>query len=419
MNRTRTTARVVALGATLSIALTACGGGGGGFDGDKKSGTAAASQSGPVTLKMLVASSTDTELGAVKKATEAWAKKTGNTVQVQTTSDLPTEIAKGFAGGTPNDLFYVDPMMLGTYAEAGNLYAYGDQVESVGYVDSLKKQFTYDGKFQCAPKDFSTLGLVINEDLWKKAGMTDADIPKDWAGLEKAAKKLTSGSVTGLVVNPEYQRLGAFMAQAGGKMVSDDGKTATVNSAENKAGLDEAQKMLKDGSMKFSKQVDAGWGGEALIKGKAAMVIEGNWIRGALAKDAPNMKIKVAELPTGPKGKGTMTFTNCWGIAAKSKNQAAAVDLVKFLGSDDQQLAAAKAFGVMPSTKSALEKYKSATPQDAGFYAGADYATGVPTSQGFDQVLKDFNASLESLASADTKKLLDTAQKNAEASLKN
>ena len=418
MNRKRSTARVVALGATLSIALTACGGGGGGFD-DKKSGSAPASQSGPVTLKMLVASSTDTELGAVKKATEAWAKKTGNKVEVQTASDLPTEIAKGFAGGNPSDLFYVDPMMLGTYAQAGNLYAYGDQVDSVGYVDSLKKQFTYDGKFQCAPKDFSTLGLVINEDLWKKAGMTDADVPKDWAGLEKAAKKLTSGNVTGLVLNPEYQRLGTFMAQAGGKLVSDDGKTATVNSPENKAGLDEAQKMLKDGSMKFSKQVDAGWGGEALIKGKAAMVIEGNWIRGALAKDAPNMKIKVAELPSGPKGKGTMTFTNCWGIAAKSKNQAAAVDLVKFLGTDEQQLDAAKAFGVMPATKSALAKYKSDTPQDAGFLAGADYATGVPTSQGFDQVLKDFNASLEGLSNANTKSLLDTAQKNAAASLKN
>ncbi len=35
-----------------------------------------------------------------------------------------------------------------------------------------------------------------------------------------------------------------------------------------KAGLDEAQKMLKSGSMKYAKQVDAGWGGEAIGKAR-------------------------------------------------------------------------------------------------------------------------------------------------------
>ena len=76
--------------------------------------------------------------------------------------------------------------------------------------------FTYDGKLYCAPKDYSTLGLVINTDLWAKAGLTDADIPKDWAGLETVAKKLTKGKVTGLVIGNDINRSGAFMVQAGG-----------------------------------------------------------------------------------------------------------------------------------------------------------------------------------------------------------
>ena len=48
--------------------------------------------------------------------------------------------------------------------------------------------FTYDGKFYCAPKDFSTLALEINTDLWTKAGLTDADIPKDWAGSRRSPR---------------------------------------------------------------------------------------------------------------------------------------------------------------------------------------------------------------------------------------
>ncbi|WP_392466143.1 extracellular solute-binding protein [Arsenicicoccus cauae] len=411
---TRTTV-VVSLAATTALALGACGGGA--FDAAPSS-SAPASQSGPATLRMLVGVSNDVELGAVRKATEAWAAKTGTTVQVTGTAKLPEELAKGFAGGSPADLFYLEPAQVGTFAKAGNLYAYGDQLTGLDYVPSLKDTFTIDGKLQCAPKDFSTLALVINEELWAKAGLTDADVPQDWAGLERVAARLTQGSQTGLVISPELQRVGAFMTQAGGWVLSPDGRTATVDSPENLAGLTEAQKLLRGGAMKFSKQVDAGWGGEALVKRKAAMTIEGNWIRGALAKDAPDLKVKVAELPAGPKGKGTLMFTNCWGIAAKSKNQAAAVDLVKFLGQDVQQLSAAQAFGVMPSTTSAMAKYQAATPADAAFVAGAEYGKGMPTTPGFDAVIADANAKIESLATGDPKAILTQMQGNAEAALK-
>jgi multiple sugar transport system substrate-binding protein len=278
--------------------------------------------------------------------------------------------------------------------------------------------YTYDGKLQCAPKDFSTLALVINTDLWTKAGLTDADVPKDWAGLEAAAKKLTSGKVTGLVVSGEWARLGVFMRQAGGWVVSEDGKSVTADSSENAAGLTEAQKLLKSGSMKYAKQVDAGWGGEALGKGKAAMTIEGNWIRGALKNDFPNVKAKIVELPAGPAGKGTLLFSNCWGIAAKSKNQAAAVDLVKSLTSVDQQMAFAKAFGVMPSTTEGAKQYAAAFPDDAAFAAGGDYGTGPVNLPGFDPVMAAFNTDLEQLASKDPKSILATLQKNGDAALK-
>jgi multiple sugar transport system substrate-binding protein len=54
------------------------------------------------------------------------------------------------------------------------------------------------------------------------------------------------------------------------------------------------------------------------------MTIEGNWIRGAMKNDYPDVAYTVAELPEGPAGKGTLLFTQCWGIAAESPDQAAA-----------------------------------------------------------------------------------------------
>ena len=401
--------------ATTSLGLAACGGGGGGFT---QGGSTAQQSSGHAALTVLIGTSGDAETAAVKAAAAAWSTTTGNTAQGVVASDLNQQLGQGFAGGTPPDVFYADAARIGDFAKAGNLYAYGEQLKSAGFLDSLVKTYTYDGVLQCAPKDFSTLALVINTDLWAKAGLTDADIPKDWAGLERVATKLTSGGVTGLVVNGEWARLGVFLRQAGGWVVNEDGTAVTADTAQNVAGLAEAQKMLKSGSMKYSKQVDAGWGGEALGKGKAAMTIEGNWIRGALTKDYPSIKAKAVELAAGPAGKGTLLFSNCWGIAAKSSHQAAAVDLVKSLTSVQQQLAFAKAFGVMPSTTEGVSQYAAAFPDDAAFAAGGAYGTGPVNLPGFDPVMSAFNTDLEQLATKDPRTILSSLQKNGTAALK-
>ena len=414
MSRKTTTAAAAAC-LTGALVLSACGGGG--FSGGTNAPQATAK--GPVKLTVMIGSSGDAETNAVKKATEAWAKKTGNTVEVIAASDLGQQLGQAFASTTPPDVFYTDASKVGTFAKAGNLYAYGDQVKDAGFLPALVKAFTYDDKFYCAPKDYSTLALEINTDLWSKAGLTDADIPKDWAGLEAVAKKLTSGKVTGLVIGDDINRSGAFIKQAGGWIVSEDGKTMTADSAPAKAGLAEVQKMMKDGVLKFSKNTNpsTGWGGEALGKGVAAMTIEGNWISGA-KKDFPNLKYKVVELPAGPAGKGTLLFSNCWGIAAKSPNQAQSVDLVKSLITTDQQMAFADAFGVMPSTEEGAKAFAAKFPDQQAFVAGGQYAQGPVNLPGFDEVITKFNSQLATLGKGgDPNAWLAELQKNGTAAL--
>ena len=64
-------------------------------------------------------------------------------------------------------------------------------------------------------------------------GLTAKNYPKTWAQLAAVAKKLTRNGQVGLCTNPEFHRLGVFMVQNGGWLVSKNGKTATVNSAAN------------------------------------------------------------------------------------------------------------------------------------------------------------------------------------------
>ncbi len=317
------------------------------------------------------------------------------------------------SASTP-DLFYLAPEALAGYAENGSIQPYGDELANKDdFYPSLVENFTLDGEFYCAPKDFSTLALIINTDLWAEAGLTDADIPTDWDSLAAAAQRLTTDGQVGLAFGAEYQRLGAFMAQAGGGLLVDG--QAVANSPENVEALTYVQSHLTDGSFAFAADIGAGWGGEAFGTGAAAMVIEGNWITGTLTNDYPDVNYTVAELPAGPAGQGTLQFTNCWGMAADSADQDSALELVEYLTGTDQQLTFSEAFGPMPSIESAAATWTDENPELAAFLAGAEYAQFPPTIAGAAEVISDFNAQLESLATGDPQTILDSVQSNLEA----
>ncbi|MEV6424852.1 extracellular solute-binding protein [Streptomyces sp. NPDC051662] len=406
---TRTAAAAALVTCAALLAATGCSSN---FDSGKDQAQDKAEKQ---KLTVLIATSGDAETQAVKAAAASYAKKSGNTVTVEVAKDMNQQLAQSFAGHKPPDVFYVNSDQFANYAKGGSLYAYGDQISDASdFSEQLLSSFSYDGKQVCLPKDTSTLGLAINSDLWKKAGLTEKDYPKSWQDLQSVADKLTTNGVTGLVTSDEYQRLGVFMKQAGGWLTDADQKKMTADTPENAEGLAFVQSMLKSGSMKFAKQVDTSWGGEALGKGKAAMTIEGNWLDGGMKLDYPDVKYAIAPLPAGPKGEGTLAFSTCWGVAADSTHQAASVDLVKHLASAEQQIAFADAFGVMPSRTSALKTYAEKTPHAKAWVDGSAYAQGPVTIAGFDKVASQFNTDLQSLRTADPKKILADLQRNGE-----
>ncbi|MFE4362241.1 extracellular solute-binding protein [Kitasatospora xanthocidica] len=415
MATSRTLAAAAVCAAVALGAVTGCSSSGGFGDS-----TAKQSSGGKQDLTVLIATSGEAETAAVKAATAAWAQQTGNTVTVQIASNINQQLGQALAGGTPPDLFYVNSDQFANYAKGGSLYAYGDQIpDAADFSEQLRKAFSNDGKLTCLPKDSSTLGLAINTDLWKQAGLTEADYPTTWQQLSDDAAKLTKDGVTGLVTAPDYQRVGALLKEAGGWITDPEQKTMTADSPANKQALEYLQSMMKAGSAKYVAEVDAGWGGEALGKGKAAMTIEGNWLKGAMAKDFPNVPYKVLPLPAGPAGPGTLAFSNCWGIAAKSTHQAAGVDLVKHLTSADQQLEFSKAFGVMPSRTSALATYAQQYPESKAWVDGVATSQPPVTIAGFNQVLTQFNTDLQSLKTGDPAAVLGSLQRNGEQALKN
>jgi multiple sugar transport system substrate-binding protein len=375
-------------------------------------------QSGPAELEVLIGSSGQAETDAVQQAAAAWAEATGNKATVVPAQDLAQQLGQAFAGSNPPDVFYVDAGRFADYAKAGALLPYGDEIEDADdFYASLREAFTWDGQLYCIPKDFSTIAMQINTDLWAQAGLTEDDVPTTWEELRSAAERLKAANITPIVIGDTRDRIGAFMVQAGGWIVNEDGTEATGDSPENLQALEYVKGLITDGLAVYPRDIDTGWGGEAFGKQLAAITFEGNWIKGALQNDFPDVKYTVHEMPAGPKGKGTLSFTVCWGISAKTQYREQAIDFVRHMVSAEQQIKFTEAFGVMPSRSSLRDEYLKQFPNDEAFIAGAEYAQGPVKAPKMDSVLSDFDSGLQQLATTDPKALLESLHDNTEAAL--
>jgi multiple sugar transport system substrate-binding protein len=416
--------RMPALIAGAAFLLTACGSG---FESAEPASSASAATgsaeaSAPAEpgadLTILIGSSGDAETDAVNDLVAEWSAESGVNAEVVVASDLNQQLSQGFSSNNPPDLFYLSTDQMAAYAATDSLEPYAESLSNADdFYPNLREAFTFDGQFMCAPKDFSTLALIINSDMWAEAGLTDDDIPTTWEELTSVAELLTTDDHVGLAYGPEVQRIGVFMAEAGGAFIDDDGTTAVVDSPENAEALQYVKDQMAAGTFSYSSDLGAGWGGEAFGNGLAAMVIEGNWIAGAMTNDFPDVNYVVAELPEGPAGPGTIQYTNCWGIAALSDNIPGATSLVEHLTSPESQLAAAEAFGVMPSVASAAKDWKAAFPEFAAFIDGAEYAINLPSQPGTGDVIGDFNAQLETLSSTEPETILASVQQSLQAAL--
>src|SRR3989449_4028779 len=188
--------------------------------------------------------------------------------------DYETVLKTNLAAGTEADVFYADIFWIDSLMKTGKLLALDDLMAKSGtkkedFVSSLINAFSYNGKVYGIPKDFNTLGLVYNKDLFKAASVAEPTNDWTWTDLSAAAKKLTTGSVVGLSLPADAARFMPFLWQAGGGR-------ADINHAAGQAATDFFTSFeAEDSVSKLPSELGMGWAGEAFEKGRAAMVFEG------------------------------------------------------------------------------------------------------------------------------------------------
>ncbi len=350
-------------------------------------------------------SSSDAENKALTDQVDAFMKANPDIkVTVSFSPSYDDTMQTAFASGTYPEVFYVDSSKLPDWAEAGVVAPAGDNVEKQDDIyPSLIEAFTYKDTFYCPAKDYSTMTLQYNKDLFDAAGVEYPTADWKWEDLKAAAEKLTGEnkdgkSVLGLVEPAELPRWLPFLYQAGGSIFDKDGNL-TINSEEAKTALDFYVGLVTDGFAGAPSAVDAGWGGEAFGNGRVAMAMEGNWVINYLKEQFPDLKWGVAPLPAGPVGQATMAFTVCYGVAANAKDAKAeaAWKLVNFLtGEEGAKVVAETSFGVMPGRISAGDTWlKRFGDEMKPFVDGAEYAHKWQLPVGFQPFIGAFNDNIQ------------------------
>ncbi len=90
----------------------------------------------------------------------------------------------------------------------------------------MNEIYNHEGKQYAVPKDFDTIGLWYNKNLFDEANLSYPDESWDWDDLYEAAKVLTNDQVYG-ILTPLHNQEGYynFVYQNGGTIITDDKKS--------------------------------------------------------------------------------------------------------------------------------------------------------------------------------------------------
>ncbi|QDO50237.1 ABC transporter substrate-binding protein [Streptomyces sp. RLB3-5] len=371
----RKVATALAASASLALLTTACTG--------QSSSGASDDASKNTTINFWHAWSAPGEIAGVK-ALVAGSEKTHPNIHVNIvanmTDDKINQALRSGGDKAPDVISSFTTNNVGKFCSSGALVDLNPFFKKAGidpattFPKAMNEYTQFDGNRCTVPLLGDAYGLYYNKDAFKKAGISSP--PKTWSEFEADAKKLTvskGDSYSQLGFMPNYHGWESttehYFGQFSPTYFDSSGKSNVAKDPAFTAGFTLQKKLVDElgGYQKLEKyrsKLGDEWGPKhPFHTGQVAMQLDGEWRLG-MAEDAkPNFEIGVAPLPVPDDradqyGKGYITGTIA-GIAATSKKQNAAWELVKYMTTDtDAVVGFANAIHNVPSTLAALKSPK-------------------------------------------------------------
>jgi multiple sugar transport system substrate-binding protein len=321
-------------------------------------------------------------------------------VEVSDWDSYWTKLNTLIAGGTPPDLFAMDAPLYLDWQSRGallNLKPYLDK--EPGFLDgfypqTLKAYELADGYYGM-PRDFQTIVLFYNKDMFDAAGVPYPTADWTYDDLKANAQKLTldkdgDGKTDQYGLWTDVWDMELFWSEAiwahGGEIINPDHTQTLIGGPEARKAWEYIDGLFKDSIM--PNPATAGeYGGDLFQSGVAAMTTIGHWAVPGYVQSGINFG--VAPLPKGPAGQATSVNSAGFVVSNKSQNPDAAWEFIKFALSEAGQSRLAQLGFAIPVLKSvATSDAYLKQPGDLDqkvFLDALDYAHMKPVFRGYEE----------------------------------
>jgi multiple sugar transport system substrate-binding protein len=356
----------------MAAVATACSGGSSGSS--SKSSAPASAQA--ITLKVWV-QWTDSDFDQLRAILDDYEHAhPGIKIDAVPGQGDATKLTEAVATGNGPDLANVaDFAHLGKLCDSGVLTDLAPQLPAAGispelFAKAAQPVLDTDGKTCALPYLADTFGLYYNTDLFAAAGINGP--PKTMSELADLAKKLTTHAADGTIDVAGFVPLvgfyenydvryaaawGAHYFDAAGKssLAADPEWAALLRWVKDLVdfyGYDELQRFASGAGDEFS-------AANAFENGKLAMVLDGEWRPGIIAREHPELHFAAAPLPA-PDGDQSLygaaqVAIGLLGVPKGAAHPAEALALAKYLAVETGPLVRfANAIHNVPTTAAAL-----------------------------------------------------------------
>lgn len=334
-------------------------------------------------------------------------------LKVNTTSLLwpgIVELNSALSAGNPPDIMSLHAFRVPAYASKGALtdltpYLAEAGIDADDILAKPREAVTYNGKIYAIPIDVHGALWHINLDLWKKAGLVDADgkpkLPTSLAEFEAACAAAKAAGVGPILGAGDDDVVGtgwvwaSLYAQFGGKAFDDKGMPS-VDTPEALTALQTMLKLRNDGCFTGGQLAKTY---EDFVNGKVAGVIAGTWQvnewDGQVRDPKASLKsYYVAPMPQLGNQPGTWGGSHTWvvplGTNADPARVKAALRYIKYFWDHDVDWTRT---GHSTTSQSVLDspEYR-ALPHHTEYLAYADQAVYNPQTTwaaGYDAVIQE------------------------------
>lgn len=292
-------------------------------------------------------------------------------VEVIPWADYWTKMSAAAPAGTLPDVFWMHGGQFATYASGKFLEPItskvaAGEIDLNNYAANLASIYTLNGENYGIPKDFDTIGLAYNKELFDQAGIPYPDDTWTYAKLAEVAKQLSQPDkgIYGFGAKMDTQT-GYWndMLANGGKIISDDMSKSGYDDPASIEALQARYQMTVDGASPTHQQMTDMEATEMFKSGKLAMIFDGSWrISDIDSSDIIKGKWDWAKLPMGKVKRANIINGLGNVMSASGKNKEEAWLFLKFLGSQKAAEITAQMGAAIPAYNGTQDAWLTSRP---------------------------------------------------------